>query len=805
MSVIDREKLLEGLTPEQREAAMHVDGPLLIIAGAGSGKTRVITRRVVHLISLGIPAHSILAITFTNKAAGEMKERVGKVLGRPLHDFGKLDQRWPTICTFHSLCLRVLRHYAPLIKLPANFTIFDSGDQTKLIKDALKMLDISSTNFSPGTIHAAISNAKNKLMTADLYAKSAGDFFAKTVARVYTKYQQLLATNSALDFDDLLLKTAEAFRDQPQILPELQARFQYVLIDEYQDTNHAQYVIAHAMALRHRNMCVVGDPDQSIYAWRGADIQNILDFEKDYPDAKIVRLERNYRSTKTILAIASKLIARNRLRKDKTLWTENAQGEKAKVFFCQDERDESQVIAGQMREMNEKGVPWSDMAIFYRMNSLSRVMEDALRNANMPYVMARGVEFYNRKEIKDTLAYLRVIANSADEVALARIVNVPPRGIGDSSVKQMQTWAVGNGTNLWGAMEQVGHVQGLSARAVNSIRLFVELVRRWRRMAAIPVIDTGINLKPAAEAVGDAPGRQLDIPQLSQASLFLTPEELQPEAPGASPAASALGLSEVVVVSQTAAKGKVTRLMEDVVRQSGLEALFKKDKTGEETGESGLDNINSLITSAAEYDAGNPEASLTEYLSMVSLVSDADHMKGSGGAITMMTLHAAKGLEFPVVAMIGLEEGILPHSRSRGNPTELEEERRLCFVGITRAKEYLLLTKAAYRTIRGLRERTVPSPFLNEMPQDAFEVVDRAGLDFDSGGDRGNYGRLGDRDNESHTDRFRKGQLVRHPMFGLGRISEVDAMGPQTRAVVEFNVVGRKTLILEHARLEPIV
>ncbi len=777
-AVIETEKLLEDLTPEQREAAVHVDGPLLIIAGAGSGKTRVITRRVVHLISLGIPAHSILAITFTNKAAGEMKERVGKVMGRPLHDFGKLDQRWPTICTFHSLCLRILRHYASSIKLPDNFTIFDSGDQTKLIKDALKMLDISSTNFSPGTIHAAISNAKNKLMTADLYARNAGDFFAKTVARVYTKYQQLLATNSALDFDDLLLKTAEAFRDHPEILRELQDRFQYVLIDEYQDTNHAQYVIAHALALRHRNMCVVGDPDQSIYAWRGADIQNILDFEKDYPDSKVVRLERNYRSTKTILAIASKLIARNRLRKDKTLWTENAQGAKAKVFFCQDERDEAQVIAEQLRELNQQGVPWSSMAIFYRMNSLSRVMEDALRNASMPYVMARGVEFYNRKEIKDTLAYLRVISNPADELALVRIVNVPTRGIGDSSVKQMQTWAVGNGTNLWGAMERAAQVPGLSARAVNSVKGFVEMVKGWRR--------GGVGVEKSQV-------------QAEEGKLFFAPEE-----PGASPAASASGLGVEEVVGSTSVKGKVTRLMEEVVRRSGLEAMLKKDQAGIETGESGLDNINSLISSAAEYDAGNPDASLTEYLSMVSLVSDADHMKGSGGAIMMMTLHAAKGLEFPVVAMIGLEEGILPHSRSRGNPTELEEERRLCFVGITRAQEYLLLAKAAYRTIRGLRERTVPSPFLNEMPQDSFDVIDRAGLDFKGGHERG-FGRLGDRDNESHADRFRKGQLVRHPMFGLGRIAEVDAMGPQTRAVVEFNAVGRKTLILEHARLEAIV
>ena len=796
--MIDPEQLLKDLTPEQREAAMHVDGPLLIIAGAGSGKTRVITRRVVHLISLGIPAHAILAITFTNKAAGEMKDRVGKVLGRPLHDFGKLDQRWPTICTFHSLCLRILRHYAPLINLPANFTIFDSSDQTKLLKDALKMLDISSTNFSPGTIHAAISNAKNKLLTAELFARSAVDFFSKTVARVYTKYQQLLTSNNALDFDDLLLKTAESFRNHPQILHELQERFQYVLIDEYQDTNHAQYVIAHAMALRHRNMCVVGDPDQSIYAWRGADIQNILDFEKDYPNAKVVRLERNYRSTKTILAIASKLIARNRLRRDKTLWTENPQGAKARVIFCQDERDEALVVAEELKALNEQGVPWSSMAIFYRMNSLSRVMEDALRNANMPYVMARGVEFYNRREIKDTLAYLRVIANPADEISLSRIVNVPTRGIGDASVKQMQTWAIGNGTNLWGAMEQAAKVPGLSARAMNSIKTFVELMRIWRKMAAVFQSGgyTGVNA-PVSPATAPTPA----IESAGEGSLFFAPAEPSEAVAPPIPVATD-SVRSGPTPSSSPIRRLVTCLMEDVVRRSGLEAMLKKDKSGDDTGESGMDNVNALITSASEYDAGNPEASLTEYLSMVSLVSDADHMKGSGGAITMMTLHAAKGLEFPAVAMIGLEEGVLPHSRARGNPSEMEEERRLCFVGITRAQEFLLLSKAAFRTIRGLRERTIPSPFLSEMPADVIDLIDRTSVDFGRDDDRSGERRSSEMDREERAGRYRKGQLVRHPMFGLGRIAEVDAVGPQTRAVIEFNAVGRKIMILQHARLE---
>jgi DNA helicase-2/ATP-dependent DNA helicase PcrA len=791
----DVSELLKDLTPEQREAATHVDGPLLIIAGAGSGKTRVITRRVAYLMAQGIQPWTILAITFTNKAAGEMKERVSKLLTKPLRDFGRLEQPWPMICTFHSLCLRILRHYAEQVGLPANFTIYDTSDQTKLIKEALKALDISSTNFSPGTVHSAISNAKNKLLSAELYAQNAGDFFSKTIARVYTKYAQLLKANNGVDFDDLLLKTAEAFRDHPQVLRELQERFGYVMIDEYQDTNHAQYVIAHALAQRHRNMCVVGDPDQSIYAWRGADIQNILDFETDYPDAKVVRLERNYRSTKTILRIASDLISRNRLRKEKKLWTENAAGEKAKLFLCQDDRDEARVIAEQLRDLHDRGgFGWNQMAIFYRMNSLSRVMEDALRNANMPYVMARGVEFYNRKEIKDTLAYLRVIANPADEVSLTRIVNVPTRGIGDSSVKQMQTWAISNGTNLWGAMEKVGQVEGLSARAVKAVQQFVGLVKEWRRKAA----------------VRNTPAPQPVARPTVAGGLFGEEDVGSALADGTSPAQEEIPSAKAdptpVVQRIDTGKGPVQSLMEDVVRRSGLEAMLKKDKSGEETGESGLDNVNALITSAAEYDLGNPEASLEEYLNMISLVSDTDHMKGSGGAITMMTLHAAKGLEFPVVAMIGLEEGILPHGRARGNPTELEEERRLCFVGITRAQERLILSRAAYRMIRGLRERTILSPFLGEIPAEVVDVTDRTGLDYsdDPYERRDPSRRLDQIATEEKAAKFKKGQLVRHPTFGLGRIADINQTGLRTVAQIDFNAVGRKTLVLEVARLEAV-
>lgn len=732
---IDGEKLLEGLTEAQQEAVRHVDGPLLIIAGAGSGKTRVITRRVGYLLSLGIVPSSILAITFTNKAAGEMKSRVSALGGQggsPMRDFGRLDQRWPLICTFHSLCMRILRHYAQAAGLGSNFTIFDAGDQSRLIKEALKLLDISSSNFQPSAVHGKISNAKNQLLSAEQFARSATDFYAKTVARVYTRYQQLLKANNALDFDDLLLCTAQLFRDQPQVLRELQDRFGYILIDEYQDTNHAQYIIAHALAQRGRNICVVGDPDQSIYRWRGADLRNILEFEQDYPDAKVVKLEQNYRSTRTILQAASELISHNRQRKEKRLWTENDQGQKVEVWLCQDEHDEARLVVERFKALHdEEGVAWNQMAVFYRINALSRVMEDALRRANMPYVMARGVEFYNRKVIKDVLAYLRVVVNPSDELSLMRIVNTPPRGIGDSSVKLMQIHALAGGMTLWEAMGQADRIAGLSTRAVNSTRQFVALVESWRRMAQ---------------------------------------------------------------------EGAVQGVMEDVIKRSGMEATLKKQDR--EEGDDSAANVNELVSAAAEYEAETPEGTLQDYLSMISLVSDADHMNDAGGAITLMTLHAAKGLEFPVVAMIALEEGVLPHSRSRDDPQEMEEERRLCFVGITRAQQRLILSKAAYRTIRGLRERTIGSPFLNELPEDCLQVVDRTGLPEDDDPDE--HRRRYEGESHQSAKEYHKGQHVRHPHFGIGRIVEVTEVGQHTRAVVIFNTAGRKTLILQYARLEPV-
>ena len=588
--MLSREELLEGLTDPQRQAAAHTDGPLLIIAGAGSGKTRVLTRRVAHLMAIGIPASSILAITFTNKAAGEMKERVGKLLDRPLRDIGRLDQYNPMICTFHSLCMRILRHYGDRIGVPSNFTVYDSSDQNKLIKDALKTLEISSQNFSPGQVHASISNLKNQLVTAEQYAQSASAFYEKNVARIYGKYQAMLKANNALDFDDLLMRAVHGMRDHKDVLSDLQERFQYILIDEYQDTNKAQYVLAHALAMKHKNICVVGDPDQSIYAWRGADIQNILDFEKDYADATVVRLEQNYRSTKTILALASALISKNRRRKEKGLWTENAEGDKARYYVCQTEDDEANTIIDALKEQHEKhDRPWSDMAVFYRMNSLSRVIEERLMRQRIPYQVARGVEFYNRKEIKDVLCYLRVLCNPADEVSLARIINTPTRGIGDESVRKMQTFGVGQGLPLWEAMQNPALVTGLSTRAIKSTQAFVAMMNALREQVARPANVFAGDTQSVGEAESGA----------ALPDMFTPPRA-----------------------------GAVQSIMQNVIDQSGLRAALEKSSDPDKPE---LANVRELINSGADFDREHPEGTLTEYLAQVSLMSDIDKVRDGGG------------------------------------------------------------------------------------------------------------------------------------------------------------------------------
>jgi DNA helicase-2/ATP-dependent DNA helicase PcrA len=744
--------LLDDLTPPQREAVTHVDGPMLVIAGPGSGKTRVITRRVAHLVTrVGIPPWQVLAITFTNKAAGEMHQRTAELLterqGRAL-----------TVCTFHSLCARILRQYAERLGLPPGYSIYDTADQKRAIKQALNDLEINTKNFPPAGMLGSISNSKNQLVDADAYEKLAGDFYSRTVAKVYTKYQQILTRNHALDFDDLLLKTVDLFRGHPDVLKQLQDKYQYVMIDEYQDTNHAQFMIANALANRHKNFCATGDPDQSIYGWRGANIKNILDFEAHYPDAKVVRLEQNYRSTKCILALADSLIRKNTKRKHKDLWTDNERGEPVQAVTCNDERHEAHWIIDAFRKLHdEEKIAWGQMAVFYRINSLSRVMEDALRDAGIPYQIARGTAFYERAEIKNAVAYIRCIVNPADEVSLLRIINTPTRGISDKTVKAMQAYALANNVSIDSLLGDPLKLTAITTRAQSALAKFGKQLDTWRQAAGF-------------------------------------------------------GTEEPAVVNDPIASTTLRGFVEDVLRQSGLEDSCRNDKSDPD--HERLANLGELVTSAQQFeqefeleielDGGEHTPSLSEkllaFLERISLVSDVDAVDPDQGAVTLMTLHAAKGLEYPVVAMIGVEDGLLPHERANADAHELEEERRLCFVGVTRAMRRLYLTHARYRTVFGMSNATIPSRFFREMPEDCIEEIDATEDDTTSLADSLMQRSLAGRE----AMQYPPGTLVRHPQFGLGRILDIHPTGSHTRARITFNTAGTKTLILQYARLERI-
>ncbi|GAB4191856.1 MAG: DNA helicase PcrA [Phycisphaeraceae bacterium] len=738
--------LLEGLTEAQREAVTHVDGPLLVLAGPGSGKTRVITRRVAYLITgIGIPPWQILAITFTNKAAGEMHQRCAELLT-------ERQSRALTVCTFHSFCARVLRQYAERLGLPPGYSIYDTADQKRAVKQALNDLEINTQNFPPAGMLSTISNAKNELVDATAYAKQAADFYSRTVAKVYTRYTEILERNHALDFDDLLLKVVSLFRQHPDVLKELQDRYQYILIDEYQDTNHAQFMIANALANRHKNLCATGDPDQSIYGWRGANIRNILDFEAHYPDAKVVRLEQNYRSTQHILAAADALIRHNTHRKHKELWTDNEPGDPVHVVTCNDERHEARWVVNTFRRLHDdEGVAWGQMAVFYRINSLSRVMEDALRDAGVPYQIARGTAFYERAEIKNAVAYLRAIVNPADEVSLLRIINTPSRGISDKTVKAMQAYALANNTPIDVLLADPLKLTAVNTRAQTALARFGKQLDTWRHLAG-----------------------------------------LEESADGNTPAPSLRGF------------------VEDVLRQSGLEEACRNDKSDPD--HERLANLGELVSSAQQFeqdyeleielDGGEHPPSLSEkllaFLERISLVSDVDAVDPDQGAVTLMTLHAAKGLEYPVVAMIGVEDGLLPHDRANADANELEEERRLCFVGITRAMRKLYLTHAQYRTVFGTSSATIPSRFFRELPSECLEEIDATEDDTDDLADRLAQHSLAGRE----AAKYPPGCLVRHPRFGLGRVIDVHPMGSHTRARIRFETAGTKTLILQYARLE---
>lgn len=637
-----------GLNPQQAEAVINTEGPMLIMAGAGSGKTKVLTCRVANLLQKGVRPYRILAITFTNKAAAEMRERVNNMSGPAAKDV------W--LFTFHAFCARFLR--MEIDKLPGyggNFAIYDTADSQNLIKQILKEMNLDDKRFQPSGILSRISNAKNALQDAAAFARQAGDFYEQKVADIYSCYEQKLQLNNALDFDDLLMLSIKLLQENKEVREKYQDRFDYLLVDEYQDTNHAQYLLTKFLAAKHRNICVVGDADQSIYGWRGADIQNILDFEKDYPDAKVIKLEQNYRSTQIILDAANAVIENNTGRKPKNLWTENKSGADIIYFQAVDERDEARFVIEQLQNLQRtENKKLGDMAILYRTNTQSRIFEEMLIKSGISYNMVGGLKFYERKEIKDIIAYLRVIFNPADSLSLLRIINVPKRGIGDASLAKIQAYAAANNVSLFEAVSNAAAIDGLSSRFVSKL--------------------------------DDLAGIIFELMNLAN------------EAP-------------------------VEDLIDRVLRDTGYLEELENERTPQ--AQSRIDNLHELISVAQEFAASEEENNLENFLAHVALVSDIDDTELGEDAITLMTLHSSKGLEFPVVFLVGMEEGLFPHARTLMDETEIEEERRLCYVGITRAKEKLFLSSTKMRTIYGNTVTYPPSRFLQEIPARLVKTIKR--------------------------------------------------------------------------------
>ncbi|WP_407271317.1 DNA helicase PcrA [Radiobacillus sp. PE A8.2] len=649
------EGLLKGLNEQQRKAVQHTDGPLLIMAGAGSGKTRVLTHRIAYLLNeKDVSPRSILAITFTNKAAREMKDRVHRLVG------AESAQIW--VSTFHSMCVRILRREIDRIGISSNFTILDGGDQLTAVKQVVKELNIDPKKYDPRAMLNAISSAKNELVTHEEFTKKAGDFYQQQVAKVYERYQKKLRKNQSLDFDDLIMQTIVLFQRVPEVLEYYQRRFHYIHVDEYQDTNRAQYTLVKQLANRFQNLCVVGDSDQSIYAWRGADIGNILSFEKDYPSASVVLLEQNYRSTKSILNAANKVIERNPSRKPKKLWTDNEDGQKITYYQAATEQEEGLFIAERIKELHlSKDLHYQDMAILYRTNAQSRAIEETFMKANIPYQMVGGTKFYDRKEIKDMLAYLRLICNPNDDLSFVRVVNEPKRGVGKTSVEKLQAFAAEHDISLYQAVQEVDFT-GVSAKAANELAKFGAMIRDWTKQQE-----------------------------------FLT----------------------------------ATDLVEEVLKRTGYEEMLLNERSIEAA--SRLENLEEFKTVTNHFEkTAEEDKSLIAFLTDLALISDLDRMDDDEEAndkVTMMTLHAAKGLEFPIVFLIGMEENVFPHSRSLMEEAEMEEERRLAYVGITRAERQLFLTHAQMRTLYGRTNMNPVSRFIQEIPDellDGIEVASKA-------------------------------------------------------------------------------
>jgi DNA helicase II / ATP-dependent DNA helicase PcrA len=758
---------LSSLNPEQQQAVAHTRGPLLILAGAGSGKTRVIAHRIAHLVGQKTAApDQVLAVTFTNKAAEEMRTRVEALLER--------DCRAMWISTFHALCARLLRREAPNIGLARDFVIYDSADQQAVVKQLIKRYGLDDSTHQPRMVLARISHAKNRMEGPDSFTKSWNPR-DREVGQLFEGYRQSLAEAGALDFDDLLLKTVELFEQNLPVRQRYAQKFRFVMVDEYQDTNRPQYLLVSQLASLHRNLCVVGDPDQSIYKWRGADLRNILDFEHDFPEAVVVRLERNYRSTQVILDAASAVIGHNRNRKEKTLWTDRKGGAKIVYFRASDELEEAEFITRVARTSLAENVEHT-LAVLYRTNAQSRAIEDGLRQAGIGYVVLGGVGFYERKEIKDALAYLRLVMNPHDDLALRRVINVPARGIGKGVMDALEqvdvTQADGDLPPLLAGLQPTVSSRSLWTKLVTATERHLLSPRQVASLAAFRDLIT---------ALADVARRD--------------------------PLAIALG---------------------KVLDQSGYIRDLREEQSEEAEGR--IENLMELVSAAREFELREPEPTLASFVDRLSLLSDVDKEEGSREArVLLMTLHSAKGLEFPVVVLAGLEEGLFPHSRSADDEAELEEERRLCYVGITRARSRLVLTSASRRRVFGEYQNSQPSRFLEEIPPDLIEQElsihsspfrgTRGGWEYRTNpyGRRGGGARRGpdrmredtgtfdyENEDQSRAAALRPGAKVRHGRFGVGTVLAVEPLDDDVKLVVRFASVGQKTLRAKYAKLEMV-
>jgi DNA helicase-2/ATP-dependent DNA helicase PcrA len=753
-------QFLESLNPEQREAVLHTSGALLILAGAGSGKTRVITSRIAYLVGDGhAEPHEVLAVTFTNKAAEEMRARVQALLG------SDCSRMW--VSTFHALCARLLRREAPAIGLSRDFVIYDSSDQLAVVKQALKALNIDDSFVQPRAALSRISRAKNQMEGPGALTAAGRSLRDEQIAKVYAYYRDALKDSTALDFDDLLLKTVDLFEQSAAVRAKYAGQFRFVMVDEYQDTNRPQYLLIRRLAEVHRNLCVVGDPDQSIYKWRGADLRNILDFEQDFPEATIVKLERNYRSTQIILDAASAVIGQNRNRKEKSLWTDRKGGARIVYFRGSDELEEADFIMRTARTGLADDVE-ATVAVLYRTNAQSRTIEDALMREGLAYKIVGGVRFYERKEIKDALAYMRLVINPHDDVSLRRVINVPARGIGK------------------GVMEAVETIGPAAADD-------------------LPLLAAGLQPTLAANSYWARIVRGLE----------------EKAFPGRAAASLVVFRDLIVGLTEVARQDPVSIAIGKMLDRSGYLQDLREDRS--EDSEARIENLAELVSAAREYETREPEPSLTGFVDRLSLLSDVDEEEGARDArIWLMTLHSAKGLEFPMVILAGLEEGLFPHSRSSDDEEELEEERRLCYVGMTRARQRLVLTGAARRRIFGEYQASQPSRFIDELPA---TLVDRIAPSFSSSSAyQGNFPHYEFRTNPYARGRrvkeaepayayededqttgmtLRPGMRVRHPHFGVGSVISVEALDDDTKLVVRFAAVGQKTLRAKYARLEP--